>query len=103
MTSGIDPFTILALLLVVGLGGFFGLRWMWRGSSGRDVPSPKGRGAGSSGAASSAGGDDSDKDAALAKFRAVHEAARDKRKQLQQAVEKDPDRATRAMRSMMKR
>lgn len=100
----IPPVMILALFLV-GVFGLYLLVKVLAGSK-SDKPGKGGAatGAGEAGAASgAASADDPAKAAALEQFRAAHAAARDKRKQLQKAVQSDPTRATKALRSLMKR
>ena len=89
----LEPVTIIALLLAGGLGLFFAVRFLFGGRSGKG---PSGRPPQTKEEAQA-------KDDALEKFKQVHAAARDNRKKISKQVQEDPERATRALRSMMKR
>lgn len=91
----IPPIMILALALVVGFVLYALIKRSWSVPAKPGKPSPK--------KTEDTPADNPEKAAALDKFKAAHAAARDKRKQLQKTVTEDPGRATKAIRSMMKR
>ncbi len=94
----IPPVMILALLLAAGVGLYVFLKHRTSNPTGQDRKRSDAPPAGAA-----APEDNPAKAAALDQFRAAHAAARDKRKQLQKTVASDPARATKAIRSMMKR
>ena len=89
----LEPVTVIALLLAGGLGLFFAVRFLFGGRAGKRTP----------GKPPQTQEEAQAKDDALEQFRQVHAAARDNRKKISKQVQEDPERATRALRSMMKR
>lgn len=96
----LPPSTILALVLVCGFVIFIVARAIYRSSNSKSgqqknaskkkpTNKPKRQ-------------EVSEKEAALEKFKQIHSAARDSRKKIAKEVDKDPQKTTKVLRSMMK-